>query len=82
MQVSFALRAEASKLFWSSLTAYFLLPADWLINGAYPTYTYCDLSFLPYMQNIIIDYHLGTDEKICPMDEGAMVVRAERIAAF
>jgi hypothetical protein len=82
MQVSSTLRTEASKLFWSSPTAYFLLRADWLIDGGYPAYTYCDLFFLPYMQNVLVDYDEGMEETICSMGNGTMIVRRDRIAAF
>jgi hypothetical protein len=82
MQVSSNLRIEASKLFWSSPTAYFLLRADWLIDGAYPAYAYCDLSFLPYVQNVLVDYDEGMEETICSMGNGTMIVRRDRIAAF
>jgi hypothetical protein len=82
MQVSSVLRAEASKLFWANPKAYFLISADWLIDGADSAYTYCDLSFLPYIQNVLIDYHMGIESKICPMHDQTMVVRPERIAAF
>jgi hypothetical protein len=82
MQVSSILRAEASKLFWANLKAYFLVSAGWLINGAYPAYTHCDLSFLSYVQNVLVDFHDGTDRRICPIYDETIVVRPERITAF
>ncbi|KAF2829530.1 hypothetical protein CC86DRAFT_368526 [Ophiobolus disseminans] len=82
MQVSAALRVEASKLFWAHPEAYFLVSAGWLIDGAHPAYTHWDLSFLPNVQNVLVDYHVGTDRAICPLYDGVMAVRQGRITAF
>jgi hypothetical protein len=82
MQVSSALRAEASKLFWSNPGAYFLVSADWLIDGAYPAYTDLDLDFLPYVQNLVVKYSGTTYWKLCAHNDGIVTVRPEQIAAF
>jgi hypothetical protein len=82
MQVSSALRAEDSKLFWANPNAYFLVSADWLVDGAYSAYTSCDLPFLPHVQNLVVNYPETTYWKHCANNDGTVLVRQEQIAAF
>ena len=80
--MSSVLRAEASKLFWANPKAYFLVSSNWLTDGAYPAYTHCNISFLPYVQNVLVDSREGTDQRIFPIHDETMVVRPERITVF
>lgn len=83
MHVSSNLRIEASKLFWATPNASFLVEARWLLDGAYPGDTNCDLSFLFHVRQIEIAYHSGTHEVICPLDDDERVlVRQDFITRF
>ena len=64
MRVSSGLRTEASKLFWAHPNAYFLVEAQWLLDGGYPGYTHSDLAFLANVQNVQVDYRVGAQNTI------------------
>ncbi|KAF2009783.1 hypothetical protein BU24DRAFT_468128 [Aaosphaeria arxii CBS 175.79] len=55
MHTSMLLRVEAAKRFWSEPDAYYLVEAHWLFRGGHPGYTYYDLSFMAYVQNLEIE---------------------------
>ncbi|USP76450.1 hypothetical protein yc1106_03724 [Curvularia clavata] len=82
MDVSSALRLEASKIFWADPTLYFLIEADWLLNGGYPGYTCYDLAFLEHVQQVQIEYSLEIGDFICPQEDEDVWVRQDLITTF
>lgn len=82
MRVSSSIRAEASKLFWAYSSAYFVVEAAWILDGGYPSYTCSNLAFLASVQNVQINLWEGTDDRICPLRNGTVEVRHDRIADF
>ncbi|KAH6876245.1 hypothetical protein BKA58DRAFT_381281 [Alternaria rosae] len=82
MHVSSTLRVEASKLFWADPTRFFLVKADWLLDGGYPGYTCYDLAFLKHVQQVEIKYLPRNDDAICPQEDGAVLVRYDLITTF
>ena len=82
MRVSSGLRTEASKLFWAHPNAYFLVEAQWLLDGGYPGYTHSDLAFLANVQNVQVDYRVGAQNTICPLHDEIVEVRQDRIVDF
>jgi hypothetical protein len=82
MRVSSSLRTEASKLFWAHPDAYFLVKAQWLLDGGYPGYTHSDLAFLAHVQNVQVEYELGAEDSICPLRDETVEVQQDRITDF
>ncbi|KAH8698077.1 hypothetical protein GQ44DRAFT_733407 [Phaeosphaeriaceae sp. PMI808] len=82
MRVSSALRIEASKLFWANPNAYFLVGADWLLDGGYPGYQCLDLAFLHRVQNVEIEYCPSTNNDIYPRLDERSNVQQDRVATF
>jgi hypothetical protein len=84
MRVSSSLRIEASKLFWGhpNPNAYFVIQAEWLLDGGYAGYTYNDLAFLSKVQNIQVDYGTRVPYRICPSRDDIEEVRQDRIRDF
>jgi hypothetical protein len=82
MHVSSTLRTEASKLFWSKSNAYFHVSGYWLLSGGYPGDSCWDLSFLLQVQNVEIEYDSATIADICPLPDGVIELRQDRITAF
>jgi hypothetical protein len=66
MHTSPFLRAEASKTFWAEPQTYYSVDASWLLTGGHPGYTGYNMSFLPFVQNIEIDYGVSCDSIIAP----------------
>jgi hypothetical protein len=64
MRVSSALRIEAKKLFWGDPDTYYLIKSDWIFDGAHPGNTHYEQLFFPYVQNIEVEHHNYTDDKI------------------
>jgi hypothetical protein len=81
MRVSSPLRLEASKLFWAHSEAYFLVSAQWLVDGGYPGSTYDDLSFLRHVQNIFVECG-GVERSVCPNYDEVVVIQQDRIHTF
>lgn len=79
MQVSSALRNEASKLFWAKTDAYFLIDAFWLMEGSHPGYNSLDLSFLPHVQNVEIDWKRSYDGEICRRHDEGIHIQQEHV---
>jgi hypothetical protein len=83
MHVSSALRAEASKLFWATSGASFLVGADWLLGGGYQGDTYRDLPFMHHVQRVEIEYHRGFDAEICfKGNDERLSARQDQITRF
>ncbi|KAH4034364.1 hypothetical protein HBI56_095730 [Parastagonospora nodorum] len=82
MRVSSPLRFEASRLFWAHPEAYFEVSGAWLIAGAYSGHTFIDLSFLRYVENVLVECDAATERQIGPVHDGVMVIRQDRITAF
>jgi hypothetical protein len=82
MRVSSTLRVEASKLFWTISSAFFLIEARWLLDGGYPGYTSWDVPFLHHVQKVEIEYLRETRHIICPQDDGIVSVQWTRIKTF
>ncbi|KAF5851838.1 hypothetical protein GGP41_000580 [Bipolaris sorokiniana] len=74
MRVSFSLRKEAY--------TYFVIEADWLLDGGYAGYTSNDLAFLAKVQNIQIDYDREVRDKICLLRNGIEEIQQDRIEHF
>jgi hypothetical protein len=56
MQVSFAAREEAKKLFWSVPETRFLIDGQWVLAGGHPRHTDNDLEALTHMQHIEVNF--------------------------
>ncbi len=82
MRVSSTLRAEASKLFWANPNAYFLVEAEWLLEGGYPAWALWDMAFAASVQNVEIEYDDTIPGTICPMVDFEITVRQDRVTAF
>jgi uncharacterized protein YbdZ (MbtH family) len=83
MHVSPALRADASQLFWANQSAYFLVEADWLLQGGYPGYQCCDLAFMQNVQNLEIAYPPYINNKIWPLrSDGTTGIEQAQITTF
>jgi hypothetical protein len=66
MRASPFLRAEASKTFWADPQTYYSVDASWILTGGHPGYTGYNMSFLPLVQNIEIDYGVDADSIMAP----------------
>lgn len=82
MHTSAGLRIEASKLFWARQDAYFLVEARWLLENAYPGCTFWDMAFLPYVQNVEVEYTPDLDSTICPRDDETIYIKQDCIDLF
>ncbi|KAH7390992.1 hypothetical protein DE146DRAFT_151338 [Phaeosphaeria sp. MPI-PUGE-AT-0046c] len=65
MHTSSKLRIEASKVFWGRKNVYFSVEAQWLLNNAYPGYSYWDTAFLANVQTVQVEYEPTISWKIC-----------------
>lgn len=82
MHVSSTLRTEASKLFWANPGAYFVVDANWLLDGGYLGYQCCDIAFLQNVQNVEVEYEPSTNNDIWPRFIGNKKIRQDRIITF
>ncbi|PVH92301.1 hypothetical protein DM02DRAFT_605517 [Periconia macrospinosa] len=82
MHVSSTLRAEASKRFRAEPSAYFLVEAWWLLDGAHPGKTSCDMAFLAHVENIEVEYQPSLTTEICPRRNDVLTIRQDLIRAF
>jgi hypothetical protein len=83
MHVCSTLRKEAAKLFWKNAHAYYLIEADWLLQGPYPGTTHWDMAFLPYVEHLEVDYpHLTADIPHWPPYSVPPTVQKDRVTLF
>jgi hypothetical protein len=53
-----------------------------LLEGGYPGYIHSDLAFLAQVQNVQVDYTVGTQNRICPLRDETVEVRPDQITEF
>jgi hypothetical protein len=83
MHVCSILRKEAAKLFWKNTHAYFLIEADWLLQGPYSGTTHWDMAFLPYVEHLEVEYpHLTNDTMYQQPYRATLNVRQDRVTLF
>jgi hypothetical protein len=76
------LRIEAAKLFWASPNTYYYIEFEWLLKGGYPGDTLYDLHFLAHVQNVEVDYALGSDSKISSPQNPVTSIQQNLIRGF
>jgi hypothetical protein len=56
MQVCCAIRREASKLFWSDPSVWYIIDGSWLLAGGFAGHAHYDINALGCMRRIVVDF--------------------------
>ncbi|KAH7092216.1 hypothetical protein FB567DRAFT_463231 [Paraphoma chrysanthemicola] len=70
MHVSFTMRQEAKKLFWSDPTSRYVVDGQWLLAGGHPRLTNDDLEALTHIQYVEVDFFIYRSSFVEEWTEG------------